>query len=139
MMNDTVFQKMFSMAGISRAKLLESLREMGPPRKRGKELWRPDRPTTGYCYAVSEVVSYHLNKRGVAHKAYYIDFGNGETHWFIRLGRDGSGEIIDLTADQIDAIFDYESGKPKGFHKNRYMKYGISKAAENLAGNMNLL
>jgi hypothetical protein len=131
--------KMFVLAGIDKKKLHESLRQLGPPPKKGKDLWIPDRPTTGYCYVVSEVVSYAMKCSAVEHKVFRLDYGNGESHWFIRLGKEGDGDIVDLTADQIDDIYDYKKAKRKGFNKNKHMKYGMSTRAEDLAKMMQIL
>lgn len=139
MIGKNIIDRMFTAAGISQDELHAALCDMGPPPKKGVDLWQPERPSIGYCYVVSEVVSYQLKRRGVPHKTYRLDCGNGDSHWFIRLGKDALGEIIDLTADQIDGTFDYEKGKSRGFQINRHMKYGMSKAAEKLAVKLNIL
>lgn len=139
MIKEEHLSKMFSTANIVKSELHSALREMGPPPKRCKSLWHAERPTIGYCYTVSEVVSYLMKSRGIQHKTYRLDLGNGESHWFIKLGDDGQGEIIDLTADQTDDPYEYDKARPKGFQKNRHMKYGISKKAEELARKLHIL
>jgi hypothetical protein len=139
MMDREKLDKMFVISGINKTKLHESLRQLGPPPKRGKDHWNPDRPTTGYCYVVSEVVSYAMKSNTVEHKVFRLNLENGESHWFIRLGKEGDGEIIDLTADQIDDMYEYKKAKRKGFNKNKHMKYGMSGKAEELAKMMQII
>ena len=140
MIDTNVLKKMFVLAGIDKTKLHETLRQLGPPPKKAKDLWSQQRPTTGYCYAVTEVVSYFLKKRNVPHKTFRLAMEDGGSHWFIRLGQEGDGAIIDLTADQIDNPFNYEKANPKSPRINQHMKkYGISKGAEAIAGKMQLL
>lgn len=139
MIDDNELNKMFNLSGIDKTKLHESLCKLGAPKKRCKDIWTPERPTTGYCYVVTEVLSYDMKKRGVPHKTFRLDLGGGESHWFIRLGTEGDDEIIDLTADQIDDRYSYKKAKPRGLQKNQHMRYGMSDQAEELARKMKLL
>jgi hypothetical protein len=139
MIREELLGKMFSIANISRTELHAALREMGAPPKRCKDIWHAERPTIGYCYVVSEVVSYLMKSRGILHKAYRLDCGNGESHWFIRVGNGGNGAIIDLTADQSDEAIKYDEAKPRGFQKNSHMQYGMSKQAVELAKKLHIL
>lgn len=139
MIDKNVLEKMFVLAGIDKTKLHETLRELGQPKK-CKEEWNLQCPTIGYCYAVSEAVSYFLKKRKVPHKTFRLARGDGIPHWFIRLGEEGDGDIIDLTADQTDEDFKYGDAKPKAPQINKHMKkYGMSKRAEEIARKMQLL
>jgi hypothetical protein len=140
MIRREILDRMFELAGIDKTKLHDALRQLGPPPKNPyKDFWHPERPTTGYCYVVAEVVSYHMKCRDILHKVFRIDCGNGESHWFVRLGKEGEGEIVDLTADQSDDPFDYEKAQRRGFQRNRQMHYGMSTKAETLAKKMELL
>jgi len=106
-------------------KLHDALRLMGTkylkPQYRGS--WSPERPTTGYCYVVAEVLYHYLAPKGS--RPFVIKFDENDTHWFIK---DPSGNIIDLTADQFDYPVDYTQGKPKGF-----MTKDISRRGRHLA------
>lgn len=139
MIDNKDLNKMFVLAGIDKKKLHESLCRLGPPPKKAKELWNSQRPTTGYCYAVTEVVSYTFKKRNIPHKTFRLAMEDGGSHWFIRLGEKGDGSIIDLTADQIDEDFKYEDAKRRPPQRNQHMKYGMSTGAEAIARMMQLL
>jgi hypothetical protein len=106
-------------------KLHDALRLMGKhylkPQYRNQ--WTPQRPTTGYCYVVAEVVYHYLAPKGS--RPYIIKFGKNDTHWFVK---DPAGDIIDLTADQFDEPVDYSQGKPQNF-----MTKDISKRGKKLA------
>ena len=84
---------------INKELLNDALRKMG--KKYVKPLYRDDwtneRPTTGYCYIVVEVVYHYLAPKGS--RSYVMKTGDRETHWFIK---DPQGDVIDLTADQFD-------------------------------------
>lgn len=68
-------------------------------------------PLTGHCYVASEV-AYHLlggpssewRPRTVRHE--------GEVHWFLR--HRGTGDILDLTADQFQTKPPYEHARRGG-------------------------
>lgn len=78
--------------------------------KQYRDEWTSERPTTGYCYIVAEVVYHYLAPKGS--KPYVMKTGIDETHWFIKRA---DGNIIDLTADQFDEPVDYTKGKPQNF------------------------
>ncbi|MGD0275087.1 MAG: hypothetical protein ABSB79_03360 [Syntrophales bacterium] len=80
-----------------------------------------------------------MKKRNIPYKTFRLDLGNGESHWFIRLGASGDGDIIDLTADQTDDSYDYEKAKGRSPRKTPHMQYGMSMQAEVLARMMQLL
>lgn len=92
-----------------------------------KEQWIPERPTTGYCYVVSEVVYHFLAPKGS--KSYVLRTGKNATHWFIK---QPNGKIIDLTSDQFDTPVDYEKGKAQAFLTKKISKRGAMLA--NLLG-----
>lgn len=88
-------------------------------RKPYREGWTPERPTTGYCYVVSEVVYYYIAPKGS--RPCVMHTGDNETHWFIK---DPEGKVIDLTADQFDEPLDYSKGRPQNFLTNQISKRG---------------
>lgn len=111
---------MFLISGISRQKFYTALRTMGKKYlKVGKDKWTADRPTTGYCYVVSELVYHYSNIRT---QPYTLTHTDGGTHWFLKTK--STGEIIDLTADQIDGDFDYDSGIRRSFLTKQISKRG---------------
>jgi uncharacterized protein (DUF362 family) len=116
---------------ITTQKLYTALRKMGIKylKPNYKNTWSPERPTTGYCYVVAEVVYHYIAPNGS--KPYVINFGNGYTHWFVK---DNNEKIIDLTADQFDQPLDYSKAKPQNF-----MTHTISKRGRILAELLNLV
>ena len=97
---------------IDKNRLHDALRKMGKRHVKPlyRDDWTPERPTTGYCYVVAEVVYHYLAPKGS--RPYVMKTGDQETHWFIR---DPQGKVIDLTADQFDKPLDYSQGKPANF------------------------
>ena len=112
---------------IDRQKLHDALRRMGKKylKPQYKDQWTPERPTTGYCYVVAEVVYHYLAPKGS--RPYVMKTSENETHWFIK---DPEGRVIDLTEDQFEEPVDYTKGKPQNF---RWTKEGISKRGKMLA------
>jgi hypothetical protein len=109
------------MSIVDQAKLHDALRQMGKKHVRppyNKE-WTPERPTTGYCYVVAEVVYHYLAPKGS--RPYMIRMENDETHWFVKVP---SGSIIDLTADQFDEPPNYDNGKPRNFQTQQISARG---------------
>lgn len=106
---------------VDKEKLHNALRQMGEKhlKPQYKNQWTPERPTTGYCYVVAEVVYYYLAPKGS--RPYVMKTGANETHWFIKAP---DGNIIDLTADQFDEPVDYEKGKPQNFRTKQISKRG---------------
>lgn len=106
---------------INRQKLHDALRQMGRKylKPQFRDQWTPDRPTTGYCYVVAEVVYHYLVPKGS--QPYVMKIGENETHWFIQ---DPGGRVIDLTADQFDEPIDYTQGKPRNFLTKNISKRG---------------
>ena len=115
---------------IEREKLYDALREMGRKnlKPQYRDQWTPERPTTGYCYVVAEVVYHYLAPEGS--RPYVMKIGENETHWFIK---DPNDRVIDLTADQFDKTIDYSQGKPMNFLTKK-----ISKRGKILAGLLGL-
>lgn len=102
-------------------KLHDALRQMGRKylKPQFRDQWTPDRPTTGYCYVVAEVVYHYLAPKGS--RPYVMKNCENGTHWFIK---DPSGSVIDLTADQFDEPIDYTQGKPQNFLTKDISKRG---------------
>jgi CO dehydrogenase/acetyl-CoA synthase delta subunit len=115
---------------IDKQKLDNALRRMGKKdlKPAFREFWTPERPTTGYCYVVAEVVYHYLAPKGS--RPHVIRLGGTDTHWFVK---DPAGNILDLTADQFDEPCDYSRGRPQNF-----MTPGISKRGKKLAGLLGL-
>jgi len=97
---------------IDRHLLHEALRRMGKKhlRPQYKDRWTPERPTTGYCYVVAEVVYHCLAPEGC--RPYVMKTAANDTHWFLKCP---DGNVIDLTDDQFDEPVDYTQGKPQNF------------------------
>ncbi len=95
---------------IDRHKLKTALRHMGTEhlRDRYKDRWTPDRPTTGYCYVVTEVLFHFLAPEG--YQPHVMVTGGDDTHWFLK-GPDG--DVIDVTDDQFDYELDYSQGESR--------------------------
>lgn len=106
---------------IDQQKLHNALRQMGTKylKPQYREQWNPERPTTGYCYVVAEVVYHYLAPEGS--RPHVIKFGENDTHWFVK---DPTGNILDLTEDQFDEPVDYTLGKPKNFQTKEISKRG---------------
>ena len=78
-----------------------------------------ERPTTGYCYVVAEVIYHRIAPEGYV--PYVMKTGDNYTHWFLK---NSDGEIIDLTADQFDKPLDYSEGRPQNFLTRELSKRG---------------
>ncbi|MCX6696143.1 MAG: hypothetical protein NTV84_00980 [Methanoregula sp.] len=102
-------------------KLHDALRQMGKKdlKPQFRDFWTPERPTTGYCYVVAEVVYHYLAPKGS--RPHLIKLGGNDTHWFIK---DPAGNVIDLTADQFDEPVDYTLGKTQNFMTKEISKRG---------------
>lgn len=103
---DKELKVQFDLVGLDQKELHAALRKMGRDFlkiKKAKEKWTPEKPTTGYCYLVCQVI-YHCLKANEC-KAYYIKTNDGNKHYFIKLN---SGKRIDLTSDQFDFALDYD-------------------------------
>jgi hypothetical protein len=108
-----VLDKMFRFAGLNKAKLHEALIHMGPKmlNKPWDKKWSKERPTTGYCYVVSEFVFHYLAPPGCKVMRLYVPETDIK-HWFIQWPDE---TIVDLTMDQFDNVPDYSKAKGAGF------------------------
>ena len=114
MKNKDELEEMFKLIGLEKEHLHNALLEMGKDylKKSYKSQWTPERPTTGYCYIVSQVIHYCLFPNS---KSWCMKLKNNKTHWFIKLL---DGTIIDLTADQFDETIDYSKAHQQNFMNN---------------------
>ena len=96
---------------IDTQKLHQALREMGSEglKQPYKDQWLRERPTTGRCYIVAEVIMQYYAPKGS--QTYRLVTGDKESHWFVKTP---NGEIIDPTADQFDESPDYGKAKKRG-------------------------
>lgn len=119
--------EMFKIAGIEKESLHKALREMGPDYLVvSKEDWTPGKPTTGYCYMVSEAIYYNIAPEGA--RPARLANPDGVSHWFLVY----PGEIvIDLTSDQCEIPFEYKKAEYRSFSSNE-----ISKRAKILANKL---
>ncbi len=60
--------------------------------------WTPERPTTNYCWVVSEVAYRLVMPEDTTCWQVNVD-GHGRFHWFLK---DPDGNIVDLTLDQAE-------------------------------------
>ena len=105
----------------NRQRLHDALRQIGNRqlKPKYKDQWTPERPTTGYCYVVAEVVFHHLAPEG--YRPHVMKTGSDYTHWFLK---NAEGRVIDLTDDQFDYELDYSQGKPQNFMTKEISKRG---------------
>lgn len=107
---------MFDYVNIDKNKLHQCLKLMGKKYindKGLKQLWSEDRPTTSYCYVVSEMVYRFYPQENV--KPMLIRIPNYEfTHRYLLYP---NNVVIDLTVDQFDnyELIDYQQGKSQPF------------------------
>jgi len=89
--------------------------------------WKPERPTTNYCWVVSEVAYRLVMPQGTTCWRVDVD-GHGRFHWFLK---DSNGTIVDLTLDQAEdwrEIPQYD--KAKRYHFRPAMSRRGKKLAE---------
>lgn len=89
--------------------------------------WKPERPTTNYCWVVSEVAFRLVMPEGTTCWQVDVD-GHGRYHWFMK---DPEGRIVDLTLDQAEGWWEipqYE--KAKRYHFRPAMSRRGKKLAE---------
>lgn len=91
-------------------------KQMGPKyvKKPYRDRWTPERPTTGYCYIVAEVVYHYLAPMGS--KPHVVKMNEDEKHWYIVLP---DGKVVDLTSNQYDGAVPYDKGRPHAFRTPR--------------------
>lgn len=118
---------------IDTQKLHQALREMGSEglKQPYKDQWLRERPTTGRCYIVAEIVMKYYAPEGS--ETYRFADEDGESHWFVKTP---DGTIIDPTADQFDECPPYH--KAKKHHLIPVKGGGMSKDAKTLAGKLGL-
>ena len=74
--------------------------------------WRGSpNPIAGHCYVASEALFHLLGGREAGITIYRIRHEN-QPHWFLR---DGTGVVLDPTADQFATPVPYELGRRTGF------------------------
>lgn len=106
--------KMFEIAGIKRDDLHDALRKMGRENLKKRDMkWSEDRPTTNYCYVVTEMVATYLAPEGSTTYKLRVD---GYDTWH-RFNRWPDGTVVDLTACQFDdhSLVDYSKAGRAGF------------------------
>ena len=80
-----------------------------------------DHPLTGHCAVASEAFYHLAGGKAAGYMPYVASFtedGQRLTHWWIRApenGLRGAGDVIDITAAQFPAGFNYTTGRPCGF------------------------
>ena len=78
-----------------------------------RDEWIAERPTTNYCWVVSEVAYRLVMPAGTTCWRVDVD-GHGRFHWFLK-GPDGN--IVDLTLDQAEGWWEIpEYEKAKRYH-----------------------
>lgn len=120
------------------------LLELGPAllKPEWKRKWTRDRPTTGYCYLVSEVI-WHFYDEYTEPYCVNLDRALGVTgmgtHWWV-VGC--NGQIIDFTSDQFNFPIPYALGKRTAFFKGAVQTRDglfISKRGFELAKKLNAI
>jgi hypothetical protein len=89
--------------------------------------WTSKRPTTNYCWVVSEVALRLVMPKGTTCWQVDVD-GHGRFHWFLK---DPRGRIVDLTLDQAEGWWEIpEYDKAKRYHFRPVMSRRGKKLAE---------
>jgi len=89
--------------------------------------WTPERPTTNYCWVVSEVAYRLVMPEGTTCLQVDVD-GQGFYHWFLK---DPQGRIVDLTLDQMEGWWEIpEYERAKRYHFRPAMSRRGKKLAE---------
>ena len=94
----------------------ERLRELGSGllKEPWRSKWSVDKPSTGYCYLVSEALFHYLEERTFP---YVINLGPSGTHWFLNSKATG---LIDFTAEQFAFPVPYGWARRATFYKGTY-------------------
>ncbi len=76
---------------IDKEKLHNALREMKKWKLKQpyRDKWTEERPTTGRCYIVAEVIYHYCAPKG--YKPHYVITGDKEKHWYLM---DAKGNVI---------------------------------------------
>lgn len=121
---------MFRIVGLEKESLHTALKGMGADfLVVDKHKWSSDKPTTGYCYVVSEVVYHFYAPRGT--KPARLENAGTSSHWFLVYP---GNMVIDLTLDQNPEPFDYHKAEYRDFYTA-----DISARARVLAKKLNLI
>lgn len=104
---------------ITQFELNEKLAKLGPVllKPAYKKKWTEARPTTGYCYLVSEALFHYVLPDSFPNM---INLGEHGTHWFLRdryLKMNGRYIVIDLTGNQFDFEVPYDKARRAAFYK----------------------
>jgi hypothetical protein len=93
-----------------KSQLKNKLKKIGPTflRPEWKARWNFQKPTTGYCYLISEILFHFLYPNA---QSYVINLGLGRTHWFLKQ----NGKIIDWTSDQFTKPIPYQKARRAAF------------------------
>lgn len=121
---------MFDLVGLEKELLHNALKEMGSKYLVvDKDKWSSEKPTTGYCYVVSEVVYHYYAPRGT--RPARLENSERSSHWFLVYP---GNVVIDLTLDQNPEPFDYHKAEFRNFYTE-----ALSNRAKVLANILNLL
>ena len=101
---------------LSQAQVNATLLQLGPRllKPAWALRWTPERPTTGYCYLVSEVVWHFAS--GPGSSPYSVDLGAHGVHWFVQDGE----RRVDLTANQYSFAIPYDRSRFTKFRRGRF-------------------
>ena len=121
---------------VDQARINQALLQVGPKYLRTdyQRKWTPEKPTTGYCYLISEILYHYFYPTS---KSYCMNLGIQGTHWFVAVGP----EIIDLTSSQFDKKLNYGRARHCSFFKGsiKTERGFISKKAYQLATETKLI
>lgn len=129
---EEMLDSMFVQSGVSKARLHEALRTMGPKHLHTAEMrrrWTWDNPTTCYCYVVSEMLYWYVAPDGTKPFKLVVPEDPG-LHRFLRWP---DGNVVDLTADQFPNYECVDYGKAKVSYFLQVKSQGPSKRALMLA------
>jgi len=91
-----------------------------------RDEWTPERPTTNYCWVMSEVALRLVMPEGTTCWRIDVD-GHGRFHWFLK---DLDSNIVDLTLDQAEGWWEMpEYDKAKRY----WFRPAISRRGKKLA------
>jgi hypothetical protein len=126
-------EEMFKLLKISQDKLFKVLLTVGNQycHSESKDKWSKRNPTRGYCYKLSEVVSFRLKMLKTPHFIYQIKTKNSN-HWFVVLEDNSIIDIMMVRGMQYN----------KGVRRNFYpcnTKSNMSFGAEAIAKGLGIL
>ena len=119
---------------LTRAKINRACLEYGPEGvvEYLRHEWKPERPTTNYCWVVSEVAFRLAMPKGTTVWQVDVD-GHGRYHWFLK---DPGGRIVDLTLDQAEDWHEIpQYDKAKRYH----FRPAMSRRGKHLAALMGII